>query len=211
MTQVLEDYSVVEGVNISKLKPLPKHVLVRWLKKEQTKGGIILPQNRQRAGFMKGILLAVGPKCDDRLKVGQTIEFNGLATKEWLGVQDPADRDTVFFTRFENIYAIVDEQDAKKLDFVWTWILVKPDAVPDELRGLLVPDSAKKAQMRQQAGLTGTVVSAGGMQDACVEGDRILFNATGATELKLGDHNGETHLVIDDEDVLGFDEREAVA
>lgn len=43
------DYSVIDGVVIKDVKLLPGHVMVRWLHKEETKGKIILPQNRQRA------------------------------------------------------------------------------------------------------------------------------------------------------------------
>lgn len=195
---VADKYAVVEGVEIAKLQPLPKHVLIRWLKKEETKGGILLPQTRQRSGFMKGIVLAIGPKCDPALEVGQTVEFNGLGDKEWLGVQDPADRDTVFFTRVENVYGIINRGPGDKpvLDMVGTWLLVRPDEMPKEKSGLVMVQQAREREMRQRAGLIGTVVSAGG-HTAQKAGDRIAFDATGATRIHLGDHNDEVVLVID--------------
>lgn len=211
MISTAEDYKVVEGVEIDRLKPLPRHVLVRWFRKPETKAGILIPQNRQRAGFMKGQLLAVGSDCDPALKAGMLIEFNGLGDKLFVGVQDPDDRDTVFGTRYENVYGIVGSHDgdSSTLDMVGSWILVTPDVIPEKREsGLLLPGQARETELRHRRGLTGIVDSAGGMQSACVAGDHIVFNAANATRIRIGDHNDAIKLVIsgDDEDgdVLGF-------
>lgn len=198
----MENYDVVEGIEIKNLRPRDKHVLIRWLKKEETKGGVLIPQTRQRSGFMKGEILSVGCKCDPKIQPGCLVEFNGLGQKEWLGVQDPHDRDTVFFTRTENVYGLVSTVDGKpKLDMVNDWILVKPE-VEKEKGGLAVPDTAIEGSMRMRQGLIGKVVSAGSDVYSCLEGDKIAFDATGATKIRVGDHNEEICLVIEDDAVL---------
>lgn len=228
-------YEVIEGIPVADIKPMPKHVLVRWLKKTETKGGVLLPQNRQRAGFMRGQVLAAGPGCDSQLVPGVMIEFNGMGDKEWLGVQDPADRDTVFFTRMENVVGLVqnfvvckkgcdipeimrpgsvigvDDPDdvatRSSLAMVGTWILVRPDEMPGRTgSGLIVPRHIRDGQLRQQKGLVGSVLSAGGLCDSCINGDRIAFDASHATQIHLGDHNDEVALLIDNDDVIGLEE-----
>ncbi len=237
-------YEIVEGLVVADIKPLPKHVLVRWLKKTETKGGVLIPQFRQRSGFMKGQILAVGPKCDPKLQPGVLIEFNGLSDKAWVGQQDPADRDTVFFTRVENVFALVkydgmDHEDAVAhvkdgkppqsavdiagimgvqvtgrpiLDMVGSWLLVRPDEMPERTAsGLAIPKHIRDRQRRQQKGLLGEVLSAGGDVDSCEKGDRVAFDATHATPIHLGDHNDEVALVIDRDDVIGLEEPAAKA
>jgi co-chaperonin GroES (HSP10) len=223
-------YEVIEGVDMATFLPRPMHVVIRWLKKTETKGGVILPQNRQRAHFMKGQLLAVGPQCDPKLQPGLLVEFNGISDKEFLGVQDPVDRDTVFVTRVENVFGLVDRApeaegwkgDAElaqavvgaipRLDMVGDWLLVRPEAQPDRTAfGLTIPGQARARAQRQQQGLVGKVLSAGGFVDTCRAGDRIAFDATHATQVHLGDHNAEVVLVIDNDAVLGIDEPIEVA
>jgi co-chaperonin GroES (HSP10) len=109
------DYAQVEGVFIASLVPMPHHVLVRWLKRTETKGGVLIPQNRQRKSFMKGQILRVGDGCDLGLREGALIQFDSLAEKEWLGVQDPADRDPVFFMREEDIHGVLTYDSERKV------------------------------------------------------------------------------------------------
>lgn len=198
------DYSVIEGIVIKDFQPLPHHVMIRWLKKEETKGGIIIPQYRQRAHFMKGIVLALGPRCNVMLEVGQTVQFNGLSEKEFIGVQDPADRDTVFLFTDEQIFGIVsyDENQKPSIQSVGEWVLVKPDEAKENK--IVMTDSVKATVRRNSFAWQGEVVSSGNMADSCVPGDRIAYTTSGATGVMIGDHNGIQCVVIHNEDVVGI-------
>ncbi len=197
-------YEVVDGFKTEEIKPLPKHVLLRWFKKTETKGGIAIPQYRQRAGFMKGQILAVGEDCDSRLKPGVFVEFNGLGLKEWVGEQDPEHRDTVFVTRVENLYAIIVESDCGSplVQAIGYWVFVRPDEPPKEKGGLVIPESARAGRQRREQGLIGTIVSCG-FETEFIRNQRVAFNATGATAIHLGDHNDEVVLIVDADDIEG--------
>lgn len=205
MSEKSATYDVIEGYSVGRIKLLPRHVLIRWFSKTETKAGIVIPQTRERAHFMKGQLLSVGPDCGQLLKAGQLVEFNGLGQKEWLGSQSRADRDTVFFTRWENIYAIIhyDQGDTLRLEMCGEWVLVKPDEYPREKGNLLIPDQVRESAQRRRSGLTGVVRGCGADVETCIDDDHVIFDATGATQLRLGDHNGELCLIVRGEDILG--------
>lgn len=187
MESVKDEYSVVEGIDLSQLKPMPKHLLVRWLGKTETKGGVILPQNRQRVGLMKGVLLKVGSGCDARLSEGLTVEFDGLCEKEFLGAQIPGDRDPVFFMREEDLIGIV--WGPGNLEMLNKRILSLPDKDAAEKYGLVVLSLEQKGQM-----VSGVVVSKDAKDDCDFNvGDRVFYDRGTATELKLGDFDGELH------------------
>lgn len=106
--------AVLGGRSLDDFKPRFGHALIRWLGRRETKGGVILPQNRQRAGMCKGILLRLGPVGDDEseLREGQTIIFDLNCDKEFVGPQIPGNEDPVFVMRVEDIMAI-DERKEK--------------------------------------------------------------------------------------------------
>ena len=93
--------------------------------------------------------------------------------------------------------------DKQVLDFVGSWVLVRPDQVGREKSGLAMIESYRQRKAKQSQGWTGKVLSAGGDVDSCVGGDHIVFDSRNATELKLGDHSGELCLVIEGDDVIG--------
>src|ERR1051326_4531732 len=123
------DYAQVEGVFIASLVLRPHHVLVRWLKRTETKGGVLIPQNRQRKMYMKGTILSVGPNCDPALKPGLNVQFDSLSEKEPWGPWDPADRDPVFFMREEDIHGLLQYDSERR---------IPPQPVAD--RALIKPD-----------------------------------------------------------------------
>lgn len=191
-------YAVVEGVEIATLRMLPKHVLVRWLKKVESKGGVLMPQNRQRRSYMKGEILSIGPDCSHHLEVGQTIQFESLADKEFLGVQDPADRDSVFAMREEDIHGILETHENGFTSFfpLNDYILLKPDQGMDEVGGVLMPE-----HLRKGSGMTwfGRVVC---ISPEVVESpqwnlaspaDHVAYDTQCAQEVII---NGETMVVV---------------
>ena len=193
-----DPYKVIEGIEIAKLKMLPKHVLVRWLKKEESKGGVLMPQNRQRKGYMKGQILSVGPDCSLHLEVGQTIQFESLADKEFLGVQDPADRDSVFAMRQEDIHGILEVEANGFTSFfpLNDYLVLKPDHGPREVGGIAVPE-----HLRKGGGMTwfGRIVC---ISPEVVEspewnlaapGDHVAYDVQCAQDVIV---NGETMVVL---------------
>ena len=205
------DYSVIEGVEIAKVKLLPGHVMVRWLHKEETKGNIILPQNRQRAHFMKGEVLCLAPDCAPLVK-GQHIEFDGLCEKVFIGSQQPNDRDVVFVMRIERIYGTVRYEDGKPtLDMIRDHILLRPDPHPTELAGLIVTESTGENMRRRARAWVGEVIRTGERVESCQPGDRIAYATSYAAPLKMGDHNAETCIIIQDMDVLADFKKAEVA
>jgi co-chaperonin GroES (HSP10) len=140
-------YQEIEGVDLSTLKPLPHHLLVRWPGKKETPGGVLLPQNRERLGLMKGQVLLVGPECDPRIKPGDSIQFSmALCEKEFLGSQTPKDRDPVFFMREEAVLGITSADGDRHVNIepVNGCVLVKPDRKPEEMGGIAVVDRDAK-------------------------------------------------------------------
>lgn len=198
----LEKYRVVEGIELAKLHLLPHHVCLRWLHKEESKGGVLLPQNRWRARFTKGQVLAVGPGVNPRLKWGALVMFNALGSqenpceKEFLGVQDPPDRDTVFIC--EDIHMLgtltydTPESDPR-VEMLDNWVLVEPDDGADEKRGLAVPDAYRNQERVVKSSWTGRVKGVGEYVDTCKAGDWIAYETLGAVSIMLED---KPHVVI---------------
>lgn len=193
-----DEYAVIAGVDLSKLKPRPHHILVRWLDRKVTKGGILMPQNRQRAGIMKGVLLLVGPHCDYRLQVGKTIQFGGLCEKEFLGGETPGDRDPVFFMREEDVLGV---RDGARLDPISKVLIVKPDQEDAEKSGIVVVDRKQKGIMK--SGIIKQYDDALLQEDDfdAGEGFRVFYHSATAEELKLGDFDAEMNHVIKWRDV----------
>lgn len=206
----IDPYEIIDGIKIQDVRPRRRHLLIRWFRKTKTKGGILIPEYRHRANFMKGEILAVGEGCEAGLRPGVIVEFNGLGEKEWLGVQNPADRDTVFFTREENIFCIVSGQNGKtSVQAVGDWVFIKPDPGANERNGLLIPEPARDRQRRRESGLLGTIIS-GWVGPGFKQGQRVVFNATAAIPIRLGDHNADIVLIIDADDVEGEVESDVV-
>src|SRR3990167_5206282 len=99
---------VIEGVDVNRLKPMPKHIVVEWDGRPETKGGVIIPETRHRASYMLGWVLAAGLDCDESLTVGTRIMFDGLCDKEFIGPECPGDRPPVFFMRAEYVLGVVE-------------------------------------------------------------------------------------------------------
>jgi len=191
-------YEVIEGLQTESVTPLPKHVLLRWLKKEKTKAGVIIPQYRHRAGFMKAQVLALGEGVPEELAVGDLVLFNGLGEKEWLGVQDPADRDTVFFMRAENIYGIIG--DGGSIRMLGAYMLVRPDEVKKESSGgVIIADPIRRDEQRRASAYMGEVVHAG-PESGFSKGARLICDSVGSIMVRLGDHNDEILLCVDASD-----------
>ena len=213
--QSSNSYAVVEGVKIAELSPRPAHVLVRWLKKTETKGGVLIPQYRWRKGYMKGEVLKAGHGCDARLSPGTVIQFDSLADKEFLGVQDPVDRDTVFFLREEDIHGIITEDDGlKRMVLCNEYVLIRPDEGEAEKAGLSVPDSARKQTMFVWHGVllgVGPEVVDGGRYDGLrgLVSQRIVYQ----TEMANGTiMNGRELTVIRADYIIGvFEPEEALS
>lgn len=199
------DYRFIEGVEIAKAKMLRGRLMVRWLHKEETKGGVILPQNRQRAHFGKGQVLAIGDDCKP-LMPGQFIQFDAQCEKTWIGEQNPAGRDTVFVMDIERVYGTIsrDAGDNPVMDMIRDHILLRPDPHPSEVRGFIVTETIQENERRRAQGWQGTVLRTGEKVDSCVPGDRIAYETSYAAPLKMGDHNAETCIIIQDRDVVGI-------
>lgn len=200
------DYRFIDGVEVAKVKLLPGHVMVRWLHKEETKGGIILPQNRQRAHFMKGEVLSVASDCRP-LVPGQLIEFDGMCEKSFIGGQNPDGRDVVFVMRIERVYGTVRYEDGKPtLDLIRDHILVRPDVHPSEVGGLIVTETNGENIRRRARSWKGEVLRCGERVENCMAGDRIVYETSLAASIKMGDHNAETCIIINDMDVIALEE-----
>lgn len=193
MTAVLDEkYSVVEGVDIASFKPMPNHLLVRWPGKKETKGGILIPQNRERLGLMNGEILAVGPKCNPRFYPGKVIQFSMFCEKEFLGAQNPADRDTVFFMTEENVLGIV-HKDVNAIELVNGNVLTRPEKKPEEVSGLLTVNRDDKTSFS----VWGEVVQVDAETiNEYKVGDSILYDRNMAEELRLGDFEAELMHVV---------------
>lgn len=209
-SEIPEAYKVIEGFPLEGIRPLPKHVLVRWMSKKETKAGVLIPQNRERAHLMRGQVLAVGPECDQKLEPGQEIAFDGLTEKEWLGPQSPPDRDTCFFFRVENVYAVVRRVYGKapEMDMVGSWILVRPDPSAGEKSGLMLANLDGGERKRTRGAWTGEALSVGSEAGSCVKGDMVVYETRFAKDFQVGDFDGEICVVVTDEDVVGIKETE---
>lgn len=196
---------VIDGFDLDTFRPLPYVVAIQWKTKKETKGGVLIPQNRWRKGFMQGEVLNVGAGCSTKLLVGETVQFDSLADKEFLGEQDPADRDTVFLIREEDIHGIIRERDGvKSMEMLNEYVMVKPDLGPEEINGIAVPDHLRATKNWTRGG---RIVAVGErvvsehkyMGLGMVVGDHILYDATVAHEVLM---NGEMNVIIRAEYVL---------
>ena len=197
MTETQERlYSIVEGVQLALLTPMPHHILVRWPGKKETKGGIIVPENRERLGLMNGDILLVGTDCDERLQPGRTIQFSMLCEKEFMGPQCPGDRDPVFFMRDEDVFGIVtkgpDGRNAS-LDLINGCVLTKPEIKPSEIAGLITVDRDAKTSFS----VWGEVLQVDTASETGFNvGEEILYPRNMAEELRLGDFEADLMHVV---------------
>ena len=190
-------YKEVDGVNLDTFKPLPHHLCLRWLKKEETKGGVLIPQYRQRKLYARGVVLSVGPEVNPRLYPGRVVMFNISCEKEWLGVQDPADRDTVFTTMDENVLGTIERDgETTRVDCVDGWILIKPDEGKDYVSGLVRSEITKEQERFSATGWFGFVESVGEDVECCKVGDRVAYQAGGSLGILLGDHMGTARCLV---------------
>ena len=95
-------------------EPLFARVLIKRDVIAKSSGGIIIPNAKSKAPS-KGVVVAVGPTCDENIKVGQTVIF-GKYAGTWLdenGSQlDPDDKDLssgYFVCADEDIILVVKE------------------------------------------------------------------------------------------------------
>lgn len=184
-------YDVIDGVEIETLKLMPQHLLIRWGDRKETKGGIIMPQNRQRAGIMKGTLLKIGADCDPRFEVGQTVQFIGLCEKEFLGGETPGDRDPVFFMREENVVGI--HRGPGDLEIVNEFLFIEQDQEAEEKAGIKIVNREQKTIMR-----SGVVIRADNNlpPEDVAAGNRVFYHSSSADDLKLGDFEGQLVHVV---------------
>ncbi len=195
-------------------RPRDHHLLVRWLCRTETKGGILMPENRVRAGIMKGVILGMGHGCDPRLEVGQTIHFGSYTEKEFVGPECPGDRDPVFFMRDEwanNGGVIGIREEGGRLQIVNGLVLIRPDKNEDVTAGGIARPTTEVTPWDAQ--LPGGVVAnmdvdLAGTADFGI-GDRVFYRRNTADELKLGDFEGELHHVVSDRAIEAVSEREA--
>jgi len=204
MTCAPVEREVVEGFGVDDIKPLPHHILIRWPGKQETKGGILLPEDRERAGRMNGVILAIGPECDKRLAVGQSVQFSMHAEKEFLGPQSPGDRDPVFFMREEDLIGILTKDGFKvTIELLNGCVLCKPEIKPEEKSGLLIVDREGK----REGNTWGTVLQLDTEKDNDFKvGDVVLYkkNMAGALgdspvcaeEFRLGDFSEDVLHII---------------
>lgn len=195
----------IDGFDLDTFRPLPYVVAIRWMTKKETKGGVLIPQNRWRKGYMQGEVLAVGADCSPNLLVGETVQFDSLADKEFIGEQDPADRDTVFLIREEDIHGIIRDRDGvKSMDLLNEYVLVKPDLGPDEMSGVVVPE-----HLRVQKNFTrsGWIVGVGERVTAeekykglgMAVGDHVFYDATVSHDVIM---NGGLFVIVRAEYIL---------
>lgn len=206
MTETL----VIEGVDLSRLNPMPHHLVIRWEGKKETKGGILIPQDRERLGLMNGEVLLVGQECDPRLKPGQLVQFS-MATceKEFLGSQTPGDRDPVFFCREEELIGIL-QRDLKtsksSIELLNNCLLVRPELKPEERGGLLTVDREAPETMC----VWGEVLQVDKESKKGFNvGDVILYKRNVSEDFRLGDFEAEKLHVIR-VGYFGGDEVEAI-
>jgi co-chaperonin GroES (HSP10) len=202
-TAVMEKtgYEVVEGISVKDLLPMPHHLLLRWLDRKETKGGVLMPENRQRKGIMKGVILAKGYDCDTRLQIGDTVQFHGLCDKEFVGPQCPGDRDPVFFMREEDVIGV---RMAKHLLPINGIVLVEPDLAPQEKGGIAIVNREQGGMLR-----SGTVYDYDTVEikDLSV-GDRLYFHSNIAEQLRLGDFEGRLVYVLRYKDADALEKKE---
>ncbi len=184
-------YDIIDGVELAKLKLMPRHLLVRWGDRKETKHGIIMPQNRLRAGIMKGTILAVGPECDARIVKGDIIQFIALCEKEFLGGETPGDRDPVFFMRDENVIGI--HMGPGALELLNDFLLVSQDRAPEEKAGIKILNRDQKTEMR--SGIVVRLDNSLSPEDVGI-GQRIYYHQSTADEMKLGDFDGQLVHVV---------------
>lgn len=181
-----QDYSIVEGFKISELRPRPKHILVRWYSKKETKGGVLLPEYRHRAGILRGQVLAVGPECDKRLTVGCVVQFGGLVEKEFLGPQIPGDRDPVFFMREESVVGLLGHSDdGAILDLINGNVLITPDLKDSEKSGIIIVNREKSLNEYTVSGIVADLDPEGSYEFK--KGDRLYYHSQFVEEIKVGD------------------------
>ncbi len=193
---VHDPYEVVEGIRLADMTPLPHHLLIRWNHKEETKGGVLYTHDRQRLNYMRGVVLRQG-FCDGRWFEGETVLFDGLCDKSFLGPQVPGERDTVFFMREEDLFAIIltkESGGSGGLKMVNRRLMIKPDLVNDHGGIALVNTEQKKD------GIWGSVVYADPQSDVR-EGEHVIYDKTQKTDVKLGDFDGELHHCVPDKAV----------
>jgi len=203
-------YDLVEDVNLSTFKPMPHHLVVRWLKKVESKGGVLYPENRQRKNYMKGEILVSG-ECDNTdLKEGVTIQFESLCDKQFLGVQDPADRDPVFIMREEDVHGVlIPSFTNNKMQMIFEpmneYVLLKPDEGKKEFGKLIVPESIGKAGEKVWSGV---VISVGPKVKSepkyrdlgVLPAHRVAYDAFTASEVIL---NEDKHVLLRVEYIMG--------
>lgn len=187
----MTELGVVEGVDLSRLHPRPKHILVRWRKRVETKGGVLMPENRQRAGIMSGEVVLVGPNCHEAVLPGVEVQFDGLCEKEFLGPQVPGDRDPMFFMRVEDVFGVINRGERVSIQPINGFVLVEPDRPEVEKAGVLIV--SKRDEVEDSRVQTGRVTaSSNGVQ----VGDRVVYRRSVAHELKLGDFEGQFRHVV---------------
>lgn len=112
-------YKVIENVDMEKFRPMPHHIVVRWLRRLETKGGVLIPEIRERANYCNGIVLKGSDCTFGDIKKDDLICFDSLAEKEFIGGQQPSDRDPVFIMREEDVMYVDDrphDEDGKILE-----------------------------------------------------------------------------------------------
>lgn len=191
MAETEVSYDVVDGVEIATLKLMPRHLLVRWGDRKETKHGIIMPQNRQRAGIMKGTVLAVGPECDSRFSKGDVVQFIALCEKEFLGRETPGDRDPVFFMREENVIGI--HMGPGALELLNEFLLVRQDQEAEEKAGIKIVNRDQKTIMN--SGIVVRLDNSLSPEDVGI-GQRVFYHSSTADEMKLGDFDGQLVQVV---------------
>jgi co-chaperonin GroES (HSP10) len=197
---MIDPYQEIEGINISTFNLRPHHVMIRWLKKEETKGGILLPQNRQRKSFMIGSVLKVGPECVENLIIGSKVQFNSMCDKEFLGPQDPSDRDTVFIMIDDEIHGIIKEGEKSSFHPFHDFVMIKQDEHKKEVCGLVAPVDPRMPMEPRE----GVVISVGeGVKpvDEVVAGCKVLFDPVMCDEVIM---NGETFTLVRLSAILGI-------
>lgn len=215
-TEDMNLYQEVDGLDLTdpqKFQPMPKHVLLRWLQKEVSKGGVIIPQTRWRKNFAKAVVLAVGPDTNPRLERGALVSFNINCEKQWLGDQVRRDLlDTMFFCEDANVLGTVEypeDNSDPQIHALDKWILVEADPSPENLApGIAVSQAHKDRPRILSKAWPGTVLSVGELAGSCVPGDRILYETYGSLSLMAGDQQGKSVVAIMDEFVLGYIESE---
>lgn len=119
MEVLVDKYQIIENVDMEKFQPMPHHIVVRWLNRTETKGGVIIPEIRERSNYCNGIVLKVSERTNGDVKQGDLVCFDSLADKEFIGGQKPSDRDPVFIMREEDVLYVDDrphDEDGKVLE-----------------------------------------------------------------------------------------------